>query len=170
MIREMKETDLGEVLEIYNDAILHTTAVYDYRAHSLEDRKVWFNQKTEGGYPLFVFEEDGKVLGFATYGPFRAWPAYKYSIEHSVYVHKEARKKGIGTKLLKVLIERAEEESYATLIAGIDSTNQGSIFIHEKLGFTYSGTIKKAGYKFEKWLDLAFYQLELKGPESPKEG
>lgn len=170
MIREMKETDLGEVLEIYNDAILHTTAVYDYRAHSLEDRKVWFNQKAEGGYPLFVFEEDGKVLGFATYGPFRAWPAYKYSIEHSVYVHKEARKKGIGTKLLKVLIERAEEESYATLIAGIDSTNQGSIFIHEKLGFTYSGTIKKAGYKFEKWLDLAFYQLELKGPESPKEG
>lgn len=169
MIREMKETDLGEVLEIYNDAILHTTAVYDYRAHSLEDRKVWFNQKTEGGYPLFVFEEDGKVLGFATYGPFRAWPAYKYSIEHSVYVHKEARKKGIGTKLLKVLIERAEEESYATLIAGIDSTNQGSIFIHEKLGFTYSGTIKKAGYKFEKWLDLAFYQLELKGPESPVE-
>jgi len=170
MIREMKETDLGEVLEIYNDAILHTTAVYDYRAHSLEDRKGWFNQKTEGGYPLFVFEEDGKVLGFATYGPFRAWPAYKYSIEHSVYVHKEARKKGIGTKLLKALIECAEEESYVTLIAGIDSTNKGSILIHEKLGFTYSGTIKKAGYKFEKWLDLAFYQLELKGPESPVEG
>lgn len=169
MIREMKETDLVEVLEIYNDAILHTTAVYDYRAHSLEDRRAWFNQKTEGGYPLFVFEEDGKVLGFATYGPFRAWPAYKYSIEHSVYVHKEARKKGIGTLLLKALIERAEQESYATLIAGIDSTNQGSIFIHEKLGFTYSGTIKKAGYKFEKWLDLAFYQLELKGPESPVE-
>lgn len=169
MIREMKETDLVEVLEIYNDAILHTTAVYDYRAHSLEDRRAWFNQKTEGGYPLFVFEEDGKVLGFATYGPFRAWPAYKYSIEHSVYVYKEARKKGIGTLLLKALIERAEQESYATLIAGIDSTNQGSIFIHEKLGFTYSGTIKKAGYKFEKWLDLAFYQLELKGPESPVE-
>jgi len=170
MIREMKETDLGDVLEIYNDAILHTTAVYDYRAHSLEDRKIWFNQRSEGGYPLYVFEEDGKVLGFATYGPFRAWPAYKYSIEHSVYVHKEARKKGIGTLLLKALIECAEEEGYATLIAGIDSTNQGSIFIHEKLGFTYSGTIKKAGYKFEKWLDLAFYQLELKGPESPVEG
>lgn len=170
MIREMKETDLGEVLEIYNDAILHTTAVYDYHAHSLEDRKAWYDQKVESRYPLFVFEEDGKVFGFATYGSFRAWPAYKYSIEHSVYVHKEARKKGIGTQLLKVLIERAEEEGYATLIAGIDSTNKGSIFIHEKLGFTYSGTIKKAGYKFEKWLDLAFYQLELAGPKSPVEG
>jgi len=169
MIREMKETDLEEVLEIYNDAILHTTAVYDYRAHSLEDRKAWYNQKLGGGYPLFVFEEAGRVLGFATYGPFRAWPAYKYSIEHSVYVHKEARKKGIGTHLLKALIKRAEEEGYATLIAGIDSTNKGSIFIHEKLGFTYSGTIKKAGYKFEKWLDLAFYQLELTGPKSPVE-
>ncbi|HWJ79955.1 MAG TPA: GNAT family N-acetyltransferase [Niallia sp.] len=170
MIRQMTSSDLPRVLEIYNDAIINTTAVYHYKEHTLEQRQEWYKEKTEGGYPLLVFEEEGQVLGFATYGPFRPWPAYKYSIEHSVYVHKDARKKGIGTLLLKAIIKQADEEGYQTMIGGIDSTNKGSILVHEKLGFTYSGTIKKAGYKFGKWLDLDFYQLDLKGPIHPVEG
>ncbi|GKU80816.1 GNAT family N-acetyltransferase [Niallia sp. NCCP-28] len=169
MIRDMQEKDLPEVLEIYNDAIIHTTAVYSYTPQTLQDRKIWYKQKVEDGYPVLVFEENNIVMGFATYGQFRPWPGFKYTIEHSVYVHKEFRKKGIGTKLLKALIAVAESQKYATLIAGIDANNEKSILAHKKLGFYHAGTIKRAGYKFEKWLDLSFYQLDLQGPDHPTE-
>ncbi|GMB08235.1 GNAT family N-acetyltransferase [Thermolongibacillus altinsuensis] len=169
MIRHIQEKDLNNILEIYNDAIINTTAVYDYKPYTMEYIKSWYKQKIEGGYPVLVFEENNKVIGFATFGPFRTRPAYKYTIEHSVYVHKDYRKKGIGTKLLKKLIRIANEQEYATLVAGIDSANEESIKLHERLGFTYSGTIKKAGFKFGKWLDLVFYQLDLNGPEKPTE-
>ena len=116
-----------------------------------------------------VIEKSGKVVAFATFGSFRAWPAYKYTIEHSVYVHADYRNQGFAAKLMKELITIANESGFATLVAGIDAANEGSIKLHEKLGFTYSGVIKKAGYKFGKWLDLAFYQLELNGPKTPTE-
>lgn len=165
MIRYGEEKDLEEILEIYNDAILNSTAVYTYKPQTLEQRKEWFNNKASEGYPVFVFEENNKVIGFASFGPFRPWEAYKYTIEHLVYVEKENRGKGVGVLLLKKIIEEVNKREYATLVAGIDSENIGSIKIHEKLGFTYSGTIKKAGYKFERWLDLVFYQLDLVGPK-----
>ena len=169
MIREATPKDLSDILEIYNDAILHTTAVYTYKPQTLESRQIWYEQKKEEGYPILVFELDEKVVGFATFGPFRAWPAYKYSIEHSIYVNKNYRKKGIGTALLKELISIAREREYMTLIAGIDAQNEKSIDMHKNFGFVYSGTIKKAGFKFNRWLDLAFYQLELNGPKQPVE-
>lgn len=170
MIREATTEDLMDILEIYNDAIVNTTAVYDYKAHTLADRIQWYEQKKQAGYPLLVFEKNDKVAAFATFGPFRAWPAYKYTIEHSVYVHENYRNEGIATKLMQELIKIANEREYATLIAGIDAANGNSIKMHEKLGFTFSGVIKKAGFKFGTWLDLAFYQLELKGPKAPSEG
>jgi L-amino acid N-acyltransferase YncA len=169
MIRPIQEKDLKDILEIYNDAIINTTAVYDYKPHTLEDRKKWYKQKMDEGYPILVCEQDKRIVGFATFGPFRAWPAYKYSIEHSIYVNRECRKKGIGTSLLKELIDIANEREYMTLIAGIDATNQKSIAMHKKFGFVHSGTIKNAGFKFNKWLDLAFYQLNLNGPKKPVE-
>jgi phosphinothricin acetyltransferase len=170
MIRIAEETDLIGILEIYNDAILNTSAVYSYKANTLDERKDWYNKKIADGYPLLVFEENNLVVGFATFGPFRAWPAYKYSIEHSVYVHKEYRNKGIGIKLTQEIIKIANEQEYATLVAGIDAANEGSIKMHEKLSFKHAGTIKKAGFKFGKWLNLAFYQLDLVGPKMPVEG
>lgn len=169
MIRPIQESDLPKILEIYNDAIIHTTAVYSYEPQTLESRQSWYKQKLEEGYPVLVFEMDDKVVGFATFGPFRAWPAYKYSIEHSIYVDKEYRKNGIGTSLLKELIAIANDSEYMTLIAGIDAANEKSIAMHEHLGFVHSGTIKNAGYKFNRWLDLAFYQLQLNGPKKPIE-
>lgn len=169
MIREATPKDLVDILEIYNDAILHTTAVYSYKPQSLESRQNWYKQKKMEGNPILVYELDKKVVGFATFGPFRAWPAYNYSIEHSIYVDKSYRKKGIGTSLLKELIGIATERDYMTLIAGIDAQNEKSIAMHKNFGFVYSGTIKKAGFKFNSWLDLAFYQLELKGPKNPVE-
>lgn len=167
MIREAIERDLVDVLEIYNDAILNTTAIYDYKAHTLDDITQWYEKKKQDGFPLLVFEENNKVVAFATFGPFRAWPAYKYTIEDSVYVHKDYRNHGIATKLMKEIIKIANEREYAIMVAGIDASNESSIKLHEKMGFKFSGIINKAGYKFGKWLDLAFYQIELIGPKSP---
>lgn len=169
MIRQANEKDLNDILEIYNDAILNTTAIYTYKAQTFEERKLWFNNKIEDGYPVFVYEENNRTIGFSTYGPFRAWPAYKYTIEHSVYVKADCRNKGVGTALLNEVIKDAVKKEYATIVAGIDSANDKSIKMHEKFGFKYSGTIKRAGYKFEKWLDLVFYQLNLEGPKIPSE-
>lgn len=170
MIREASEKDLKGILEIYNDAILNTTAIYAYKIQSLEEKKQWYEKKKQDGYPLLVFEKNNTVVGFATFGPFRDWPAYKYTIEHSIYVHKDYRNQGIATKLMKEIIKIANEREYATVVAGIDAANEVSIKMHEKIGFKYSGTVTKAGFKFGKWLDLAFYQLNLAGPKMPLEG
>ena len=170
MVRQAIEKDLMDILEIYNDAILNTTAIYDYKAHTLDDRIQWYEKKKQDGYPLLVFEENNKVVAFATFGPFRAYPAFKYTIEHSVYVHKDYRNLGVGKALLKELINIASVDQYATMVACIDSLTENSIKIHEKFGFKYSGTVTKAGFKFGKWLDLVFYQLDLTGPKIPLEG
>jgi len=169
MIREATKKDLMDILEIYNDAILNTTAIYDYKTHTLEDRIQWYEKRKQDGYPLLVSEKNDKVVGFATYGSFRAYPAFKYTIEHSVYVHKDYRNLGIGKTLLKELIDIANVDEYATMVACIDSLNENSIKIHEKFGFKYSGTVTKAGFKFGKWLDLVLYQLDLTGPKMPEE-
>ncbi|PFI97564.1 N-acetyltransferase [Bacillus cereus] len=169
MIREAMKKDVTFILDIYNDAILNSTAVYAYKPVTLENRIDWYEQKKADGYPILVYELDNKVVGFATFGPFKAWPAYKYSVEHSVYVDREYRKNGIGSFLMEELITIAKEREYMTLIAGIDAENEKSIAMHKNFGFVYSGTIKKAGYKFNGWLDLAFYQLELNGPGNPIE-
>ena len=170
MVKKATEKDLIDILEIYNDAILNTTAIYDYKSHTLEDRIQWYEKRKQDGYPLLVFEENDKVVAFATFGPFRAYPAFKYTIEHSIYVHKDYRNLGIGKILLKELIDIASVDEYATIVACIDSLNENSIKIHEKFGFKYSGTVTKAGFKFDKWLDLVFYQLDLTGPRIPLEG
>lgn len=169
MIRRAEHSDLCAILEIYNDAIVNTAAVYDYKPHTIEDRISWYEKKISEGYPVLVFEENGLAVGFATFGSFRPWPAYKYTIEHSVYVRKDKRGKRIGTALLQELIKIANLQGYATMVAGIDSTNEGSKLMHEKLGFSHCGTIRKAGYKFGKWLDLSFYQYHLEGPRMPVE-
>ena len=169
MVRQATEKDLMDILEIYNDAILNTTAIYDYKAHTIDDRIQWYEKRKQDGYPLLVFEENEKVIGFATFGSFRAYPAFKYTIEHSIYVHKDYRNLGIGKILLKELIDIASVDEYATIVACIDSLNENSIKIHEKFGFKYSGTVTKAGFKFGKWLDLVFYQLDLAGPKIPLE-
>jgi phosphinothricin acetyltransferase len=170
MIRHAAENDLSKILDIYNDAILNTTAIYTYHVQTLEERRLWFHKKNEDGFPVLVFEEDNTVVGFATFGPFRAWPAYKYTIEHSVYVHNEYRHHGVGTELINEIIKIADKRKFMTLVAGIDAFNESSLKMHEKLGFEYSGTIRKAGFKFGKWLDLVFYQKNLSGPENPIDG
>jgi len=170
MIRDAVENDLFDILEIYNDAILNTTAIYSYNPHTIDERKQWYKQRKHEGYPILVCEVNNKVIGFATFGQFRAWPAFKYAVEHSIYVHEKHNNKGIGTLLLKEIIRICNESEYATIVAGIDGLNEKSIKMHKKQGFKYSGRINKAGFKFGKWLNLDFYQLELDGPKNPIDG
>jgi L-amino acid N-acyltransferase len=158
-IRYATENDLPAILTIYNDVIVNTTAVYDYEPHTLEMRTAWFNTKMEQGFPVFVAEEDGKVLGLSSIGPFRAWAAYKYSVENSIYVAAEARGKGIGKLLMPPIIEIAKGLSMHTIIAGIDASNDASVQLHRHFGFEEVAHFKQVGYKFGRWLDLKFLQL-----------
>lgn len=169
-IRRCDEDQLPEILEILNEAILHSTALYDYKPRTMENMQTWYDVKQRGNFPVIgVFDPDEKLLGFTSYGSFRNWPAYKYSVEHSIYIKSDMRGKGLGKILLREIIKSAEEQDYHVLIGGIDASNATSISLHEKEGFVFSGTIQQAGYKFGKWLDLSFYQLILKTPKYPEE-
>jgi L-amino acid N-acyltransferase len=159
------------ILDIFNEAIVNSTALYDYQPRTLENMVEWFDRKTTHNFPVIGAENDsGELLGFASYGTFRQWPAYKYTIEHSLYVHPRQRGQGIGQALLERLIGIAIAQQYHTLIGGIDMNNQASIGLHQKLGFQHCGTIAQAGFKFGRWLDLGFYQLLLPTPFQPIDG
>ena len=160
-IRLATEDDLPGMLEIYNDIILNTTAVYEYEPHTLEMRRQWFLTKQEQRFPVFLAEEDGNLAGFSSMGPCRAWAAYKYSVENSVYVKSGLRGKGIGRLLLAPLIGAARNLKMHTIIAGIEATNEASIKLHESFGFKEVAHFKEVGWKFERWLDLKFLQLLL---------
>jgi phosphinothricin acetyltransferase len=157
------------ILAILNHAIVHTTALYEYQPRPAESIRTWFEAKRKGHFPVIGAMENGTLLGFASYGTFRAYPAFKYTVEHSVYVHHEHQCQGVGRELLKRLIEHAREQDYHVLVGVIDADNRVSIQLHEKFGFAHAGTIKQAGYKFGRWLDAVFYQLILSTPLKPKE-
>jgi len=161
ILRAAEQKDLPIILEIMNEAILNTTAIYDYKRRDEAYVEAWFAKKQEDNLPIIVCELDGKAVGYGSFGPFRAWEAYKFTVEHSIYVHKDYQGRGIGKKLLEALITTAKEGGYHTMIGGIDASNQKSCDFHAKFGFKEAGRIKDAGYKFDKWLDLVFMQLML---------
>src|ERR1700730_6813685 len=115
-IRSARESDLPAILEIYNDIIVHTTSVYDYKPHTLEMRTAWYAAKVKDGFPVFVAEEEGVIAGFSSLGPFRAWAAYKYTAENSIYVSAAKRGKGIGRLLLSPLIGAAKEMNMRAIV------------------------------------------------------
>ena len=170
VVRDASDADLPAILAIYNHAIETTTAVFSYAPHTMEMRREWFADKRAKGYPVIVAEADGVVAGFATYGPFRAWPAYRYTVEHSVYVAESARRRGIARRLMGVLLERASAQDFHVVIGGIVSENAPSLALHEGLGFEKVAHFKQVGYKFGRWLDLTFMQVVLDTPREPVEG
>jgi len=169
-IRDATDTDLPAILAIYNHAIETTTAVFSYAPHTMEMRQEWFAEKRAKAYPVLVADVDGVVAGFATYGPFRSWPAYRYSVEHSVYVAEAARRQGIARRLMEVLLERARAQDFHVVIGGVVSENAPSLALHEALGFEQIAHFKQVGYKFGRWLDLTFVQVVLDTPREPVEG
>jgi phosphinothricin acetyltransferase len=167
-IRDANENDLSQLLNIYNDIILNSTAVYQYEVHTLQMRKEWFAAKQQQGFPVFVAEDNDRITGFSTIGSFRQWQAYKYSVENSVYVASDQRGKGIGKLLMQPLIDAAIQMDMHTIIAGIDATNEISLRLHKNFGFEEVAHFKQVGYKFNRWLDLKFLQLMLVTPFHPK--
>jgi len=169
LIRHANENDLEQLLTIYNDIILNTTAVYQYQPHTLQMRKEWFETKQQQGFPVFVAEDNDRIVGFSTLGTFRNWQAYKYSVENSIYVASGSRGKGVGKLLMPPLITAAVKMDMHTIIAGIDATNEASLQLHKKFGFEEVACFKQVGYKFKRWLDLKFLQLILETPQVPLE-
>lgn len=166
-----EERHASQILAIFNEAIVNSTALYDYKPRAPESMVTWFATKRANGFPVIGMEDDsGKLLGFASYGTFRAFPAYKYTVEHSVYVEKDSRGLGLGRKLLEAIVAKAEEQGVHVLVGAIDLDNAVSIALHKRLGFEHSGTIKQAAFKFGRWLDLAFLQKTLKTPLQPVDG
>lgn len=159
-IRDAVIDDLPAILAIYNHAIHHTVATFDLEAQSLEQREVWFHKHGEN-YPLLVAESQGTILGYSCLSSFREKPAYAQTTELSVYVSQEKRSKGVGTALLAVLLQRARQLGYHTVVSGIVGGNEASIALHQKFGFTFIGSFREVGFKFGEWQDVHFYQLML---------
>ena len=151
-----------------NDAILNSTALYEYKPRTLEVMATWFATKRANHWPVIGLEDDaGTLLGFASYGSFRAFPANKYTVEHSVYVAQAARGQGLGRRLLEEIIAAARHNQMHVLVGGIDVANTVSIKLHEQQGFKHAGTLQHAAFKFGRWLDLGFLSIDPGYPHPP---
>jgi len=165
------EKHANAILDIFNEAIVHSTALFDYQPRTIESMGPWFEAKNKGNFPVIgVEDQEGTLLVFGSYGTFRAWPAYKYTVEHSIYVQKDHRGRGLGRRLMLALIAEARQQGMHAMIGGIDEANAGSIALHTGLGFKHVGTLPQVGFKFGRWLNLAFYQLLLDTPIHPVDG
>jgi len=166
-IRLAEDADLAAILDIYNHAVATTTAVFDYDPHTLEMRREWLRAKQAAHFPVLVAVVSDEVAGFATYGPFRARPAYKFTIENSVYVAERVRRRGVARTLMHSLLADARAHEYHAVIAGVVADNVPSLRLHESLGFVEVAHFREVGYKFGRWLDLKFLELLLATPRLP---
>ena len=160
-IRDYQIQDCKAIIEIINDAILNSTALYDYNIRTLNTQEAIFEEKLQKGFPVIVAESNNEVVGFGYYSEFRFREAYKFTVEHSVYANKNAIGKGIGKLLLNELIERAKKQNLHTMIGVIDSENTNSIDFHKRFGFEEVGFIKESGFKFDRWLHSVIVQKML---------
>jgi len=158
IVRNAETKDLASIREIMNDAVLNTTAIYDYHERSDVYVQHWFESLTQAGMPVLVCEVDGLCVAYGCYAVFRPKDGYRFCVEHSIYVHKDYRGKGLGKMLLEKLIDTARQQNLHTMIAGIDAENVESITFHKKFGFAECGYLKEVGYKFDRWLDLVFME------------
>ncbi len=160
-IRPYQKSDTSAILDIINYNILNATALYDYSIRSLEQQETILESKLKSGFPVIVAENDGIVVGFGMYSEFRFREAYKFTVEHSVYVNQNSQGLGIGKLLLTELIQLAKNQGLHTMIGVIDAENKKSIDFHHQFGFKTVGIIKESGFKFDRWLDSVFVQLIL---------
>jgi phosphinothricin acetyltransferase len=165
-IRDAVPADLPAILDIFNDVILTTTAVYSEQPVTLENRRAWFEERRARGYPVLTACMGETVAGFGSFGDFRPWPCYGPSVEHSVHVRADFRSHGIGRELVKALVARAEALGKHTIIAGVDSENVASFRLHQRLGFTEAAHLREVGLKFGRRLDLKLLQKML-SPSTP---
>ena len=158
-IRHATRADLPGILDIYNEAVLNTTATYDYEPRTLEHRTQWFEERQREAYPIFVaVDEAGRVIGWSALNPFHARIGYRFTSENSVYVAADARGRGVGKLLLAPLIEGAKARGLHAIIAVIDAQNEASIRLHAAFGFEKVGLFRQTGFKFNRWLDVVYME------------
>ncbi|MBR9860754.1 N-acetyltransferase [bacterium] len=150
--------DCESIRNIMNFEIQNRSSMYDEVPKKLEEVQNWFYSKMNSNFPVQVVEVGTKVCAYATYGAFRPKSAYRFTVEHSIYVHREFQGQGIGDQLMKWLIASIADNGYHSSVAGIDSGNTGSLKFHEKYGFVEVARFKEIGFKFDRWLDLIFMQ------------
>jgi L-amino acid N-acyltransferase len=160
-IEDANDSDLPEIVAIYNEAIATSTAVFSDQPVTVERQRQWLSARRASGHPVIVARQDGAVLGFASYAGFRPWPAYALTVEHSVYVLAVRRREGTGRRLVLELLDRARRAGKHVVVAGIDAENRSSLLLHEQLGFEQVGRLPQVARKFDRWLDLVFLELLL---------
>lgn len=166
-IRDAQSADLVTITEIYNDAVAHTTAIWNDTIVDLDNRAAWLAARAASGYPVLVAVDESGVIGYASFGDWRAFDGYRNTVEHSVYVRGDQRGRGVGKALMRELIERARGIDKHVMVAAIESENAGSIGLHLSLGFEEVGRMPQVGEKFGRWLDLTFLQLVLDERTAP---
>ncbi|MBT2339238.1 MULTISPECIES: GNAT family N-acetyltransferase [Pseudomonas] len=166
-VRDAQPADLPAIRDIYNDAVLNTTAIWNDATVDLGNRQAWFSARQSQGYPVLVaVDGEQNVLGYASFGDWRPFDGFRHTVEHSVYVRSDQRGRGIGPLLMSALIEHARDGGKHIMVAAIESGNAASIRLHERVGFVTTGHMPQVGTKFGQWLDLTFMQLNL-NPGAP---
>lgn len=163
MIRDAGLDDLPAITEIYADSVENGTATYELTPPSLMEMQRRYEMMTDADYPYLVAEDEGSILGYAYAGPFRARPAYRWSVEDSIYLAPDARGRGVGYALLQELVKQAQARGFRQMLAVIGGAEPGSIAVHKKAGFQDGGIMRATGYKHGKWLDTVIMQLPLNG-------
>ncbi len=156
-----RESELAAIVTIYNEVLTSSTAIFSDVPVTLDERTRWWGARLAQDYPVLVARDASGVLGFASFGDFRAWSGYRFTVEHSVHVRAEARGRGAGSALVRALIGRAAALGKHAMIGGVDAGNAASIRFHERLGFEKGGELREVGYKFGRWLDLVFLQRRI---------
>jgi L-amino acid N-acyltransferase YncA len=159
-LREATEADQRAVQDIYNDAVLHSTATFDLEPRTWEGQQRWF-QEHRSPYDVFVATLGDTVAGWGSLSPFRPKPGYRFTVEDSIYVHQDFRGRGVGAALLDALVEAARRGRFHCIIALIDGDNAVSIKLHERFGFQHVGVEREVGHKFDHWLDVVQMQKML---------
>jgi phosphinothricin acetyltransferase len=158
-IVEAGEAHLAGIRAIFNQAVRETFSIWSETETTLDQRRTWLHARRDAGFPVVVAVDAGnpaEVLGYGSFGVFRDFPGYVKTVEHSVYVAPSAQRRGVGRAILNRLIAEGRERRMERMVGGIDSSNAGSLALHEGLGFERQGCLKGVGRKFGKSLDLVF--------------
>ena len=164
LIREAAPADAAAINDIYNDAVLASTATFHIQPLTLDERLAWLHEHSATLYPAFVAETDGRIAGWAALSRYATRCAYRFTVEDSIYVARDCRRRGIGAALLRRLLLAAAECRHHSVIAQVADHNRASIMLHEAFGFRTVGELKEVGFKLGHWLDITLMQKMI-GPE-----
>jgi phosphinothricin acetyltransferase len=157
-LKEAERADLPQILAIFNEVVVNSTAIYFHAPVDVANREAWFAARQTAGYPVTVAVEGAEVIGFGSFGDWRAAPGYAFTVEHTVHVRADSRRQGVGRAIVQDLISRARAMDKHVMLGGMDADNAASLAMHVSLGFQPVAHFREVGRKFDRWLDLTFVQ------------